>query len=194
MISAMDDAEFWEIIAMTRTAAGTVAIQGQPAVLRERLERLPVEDVLAFDAALRRVSARARTNDMGHAAGLLLGGVGDDSFEDFRTWLICHGREPFERALADPDTLVGLTFDDEHSDFAAAEHFAFVAHEVYEERTGAELPDDLDWPDPGDRDMYDRATLQARFPRLWAWAERRYPEYLELRELMYHALRPGGPG
>jgi hypothetical protein len=188
MISAMDEAEFWEIVASTRRAAGD-AIAGQPSALRELLEQRSAEDVLAFDRALRRVSARADTDDMGHAAGLFLGGVGDDSFEDFRTWLICHGRETFDRALADPDTLVDLSYDDEMNDFGVAEHVAYVASEVYAARVGTEAPDDFEWSDRDDPDLYEQDTLRARFPRLWARAERRHPEYLALREVMVRVVR-----
>jgi hypothetical protein len=39
------------------------------------------------------------------------GGCGDDSFVDFHASLIARGRQVFERALSDPDTLADEDFD-----------------------------------------------------------------------------------
>jgi hypothetical protein len=36
---------------------------------------------------------------------LINGGMSDDGFTDFRYWLISRGRDVYERALADPDSL-----------------------------------------------------------------------------------------
>jgi hypothetical protein len=191
MISVMDEDEFWEIVASTRSAAtGTIA--EQPSALRELLSRRPVVDALAFQRNLDHVSARADTRDLGHAAGLLLGGVGSDGFTDFRTWLVCHGRATFERVLADPDTIVDLSYDENEEDFGHAEQFGYVAPDLYEERTGDEAPTDDDVP-ATNYEPYDQAALRARFPRLWVRAEGRHPEYLELRQTLYHHVH-GGPG
>jgi hypothetical protein len=67
---------------------------------------------------------------------LLLGGIADDTFMDFRTWLVCHGRETYERAMADPDAIVDPPYDQDEEDFGFAEQFAYVADEVYELRPG----------------------------------------------------------
>ena len=93
----MDQDEFWAIVAESRARAGG-QILGQTAALHELLSTRPLDDVLAFQRHLVTALDRAGTTDLAHAAGLLLGGVGDDSFQDFRTWLLCHGREVFERA------------------------------------------------------------------------------------------------
>src|SRR5687767_7871008 len=176
MLSVVDEDEFWDIVASTRGGA-SAGIAEQPAALRELLMRRPVADAVAFQRILEDVSARADTRDMGHAAGLLLGGVGSDGFTDFRIWLVCHGRPTFERALADPDTVVDLPSDEGEEDFAHAELFGYLAYEVYEDRTGGE-PDPEDGSVAGTTDHapYDEAALRARFPRLWARAEGRHPE------------------
>jgi hypothetical protein len=36
------------------------------------------------------------------------GGCSDDGFEYFRAWLLAQGRDTFEKALEDPDTLAAL--------------------------------------------------------------------------------------
>ena len=180
-ILPVNEDEFWAIVASSRADAGG-EIAGQPEALRDLLVQRPVPDVVAFGRLLTQVTGRACTNDMAHAAGLLLGGVADDSFMDFRTWLACHGREIFEAALADPDSIVELPYDDDEDDFGSAEEFSYVADEVFEERTGEEPPDDDEEEPEVEADLYDQATLRARFPRLWARAEQRHPEYLRERE------------
>jgi hypothetical protein len=116
--------------------------------------------------------ARANEWDLWAAGYLALGGLGDDSFLDFRTWLISQGQERFERVLAAPDDLADLSWDDEENDLGFAEEWSYVATELLEERAVA--PDERDEfddyteprgePFPEDDD----AWFAARFPRLWA--------------------------
>jgi Protein of unknown function (DUF4240) len=119
---------------------------------------------------------------------LACGGLGaaagrtDDSFEDFRSWLICHGREIFERAVADPDSVVELSFDEAEDDFASAEIFSGVPSFVI--RSGGGVVDVDDYPgepDTSEWSTYDRATLATKFPRLYARAERLHGRYLRRR-------------
>lgn len=42
------------------------------------------------------------------AAVVIMDGCGDDTFSDFRCWLIAQGREVFKAALADPDSMANL--------------------------------------------------------------------------------------
>jgi hypothetical protein len=177
----MDEETFWQIVGATRTDSGG-NIEDQPDALAARLAALPVEEVVGFQGALLEASAKATTNDLLEAAALLLGGIGDDSFEDFRSWLICHGRETFERAVADPDSIVELSFDEAEDDFGSAEIFSAVPGELLRS-IGADLeaddyaspPDDSEWS------PYDRDTLATRFPRLYDHAERRHNRYLRRR-------------
>ena len=121
-----------------------------------------------------RLRTLARANDwqLWAAAYLALGGMGEDSFLDFRSWLISHGRGTFERVLADPDSLVELSWDDDENDFGDAEAWSHVATEELEERG---LEPDLDTEpaqsDPPSGEPFpeeDDAWFASRFPRLWA--------------------------
>jgi hypothetical protein len=42
------------------------------------------------------------------SAVVTIGGCGDDTFSDFRCWLIAQGREVFEAALNEPDSMADL--------------------------------------------------------------------------------------
>ena len=177
----MDTIAFWALVARTRT----LAAEGRPesvvgehvGTLTAALKGLPDADVRGFYAQLRGARARANSWDLWAAAYLALGGAGDDSFLDFRNWLISHGSETYERVLADPDSVADLTWDEEENDFGAAEAWAYAPLEVLEERgvdedERAEEDGDVDdqfgdpsgEPFPKDDDEW----FAARFPRLWA--------------------------
>jgi hypothetical protein len=174
----VDDEQFWAIMEASR-AEGTDSVEVQTERLTEVLEDLSDDDLVAFDAAFDRLRDRLYTWDHWGAAYVALGGCSDDSFIDFRSWVISEGRGPFEAFLEDPEWLaVRIPLDEE--EVGDAELFAYAAAEVYEDRTGDELedagPGSADDPDagtdPGDdpsgRPFGESAEhLKARYPRLW---------------------------
>ncbi|WP_405462398.1 DUF4240 domain-containing protein [Streptomyces sp. NBC_00101] len=170
-VPVMDETEFWELIDSTREAAG-----GDPEehaeLLVERLVRLDPETVLDFARHFEARYHRAYRWDLWGAAALLLGGAGEDAFDDFRCWLIGRGREVFEGALHDPDDLAGLLDDFDDEDDGDGEELGFAADEAYEQLTGVVSPD-LGLP-PRTREpagepfpVDDDEVLAARFPALW---------------------------
>lgn len=100
----MDIEAFWQLIADSlEHAPGRVPRQDY---LRDRLARLAPPEIVAFQALLDQISDQAYTWDLWGAAMRILGGLcSDDGFEDFRLWLVGHGRAVFEQAVAEPDTL-----------------------------------------------------------------------------------------
>jgi hypothetical protein len=178
----VDTNSFWELVGDTRREAAAAGAQSvveeHIGTLTAELEELSDDEVTGFYRELR--SARARANDwnLWAAAYLALGGASDDSFLDFRNWLISHGRETYERVLADPDSLADLTWDEDENDFGAAENWAYAALEVLEERGFDEdALEEVD--DDGEDDQFgepsgepfpedDDEWFAARFPRLWA--------------------------
>ena len=69
------------------------------------------------------------------AAYIIDGGCGDDGFIDFRYALIARGREVYERAVKDPDTLADLG----HDVIEPEEALGYVAMKLYEAKTGEEM-------------------------------------------------------
>jgi hypothetical protein len=136
----MDETEFWEIVDSTRQAAG-----GDPEdhaeLLVDRLLRLDPERVLDFARHFESRYNRAYRWDLWGAAVVLLGGASDDAFDYFRCWLIGQGREVFEGALHDPDSLAeSLEEFDEEVD-GDGEELGYAADEAYEELTGGVAAD-----------------------------------------------------
>ena len=99
--------------------------------------------------------------------------MSDDSFDDFREWLISRGERIFRLALENPDALADeLPADEEEFD---AEGFGWAVMELYEERFGEQMPQFDDIPpqgEPGGEEWdEDEEVLKARWPRLWARAQ-----------------------
>jgi hypothetical protein len=102
--------------------------------------QLPQEQALTFAAIFEAQDTRATRWDIWGAGYVLDEGMGDDSFKDFRSWLIGQGRDVFEAVLADPDSLVdvpGLVFGDTHS----AETFGGVGLGIFHAIFGEEPSD-----------------------------------------------------
>ena len=158
----MDKQVFWELLeGLDPEAAG--------GELAERLDALEPEAIAAFQRHFDEEHARAYTWPLWGAAYLMEGGCSDDGFIDFRYGLISRGQKIFESALADPDSLAVLLDED---DFLSNEEFGYVAGEVYENKTGSEIPrDGASHPaDPAgeDWDFDDEDLCAAKLPKLWA--------------------------
>jgi hypothetical protein len=94
-------------------------------------------------------------------------GCSDDRFRDFRAYLMSLGREPYEAALRDPDSLAPVVEDPEAGDWENADD---VAPDAYEAVAGEDIPgdsSDLSVPPrgtPWDDDQAER--LVRRYTRL----------------------------
>lgn len=168
----MDEDEFWAIIEQSR-AASDEDLGEQAERLEELLSELTVEQVVAFDAGFVEASRQLYTWEHWGAAEVILGWTSDDTFTDFRSWVIAQGRVTFEQFRADPDSIVTAGFDDQE-ELSAAEQFGATAADVYSELTGKDLSEAL--PDreivefqeqpAGVRFETGDAVLAERYPRL----------------------------
>lgn len=167
----MDETEFWEIVDATREAS-----DGDPEdhaeLLVERLAQLDPDAVLDFARHFEARYNRAYRWDLWGAAWVLLGGASDDAFDSFRCWLIGQGREVFEGAVHDPDSLADLLDDFDEEVDGDGEDLGYAADEAYEQLTGTVIPDLGLPPAPSEPDgvpvdFENEASLARRYPRLW---------------------------
>ncbi|WP_327713545.1 DUF4240 domain-containing protein [Streptomyces sp. NBC_00464] len=167
----MDETEFWEIVDSTREAA-----DGDPEdhadLLVERLVQLDPDSVLDFARHFEARYNRAYRWDLWAAASVLLGGASDDAFDYFRCWLIGQGREVFEGAVHDPDSLAELLDDFDEELDGDAEELGYAPDEAYEQLTGVVAPDlglppQAPEPEGTPFGFEDDAALAARLPALW---------------------------
>ena len=103
----MDEAEFWGLVQSSK-AASDGSFEGHADALASRLGALPAEKIVAFQRKFDELHGKAHSWDLWGAAYVIGGGCSDDSFTDFRSWLISMGHETYEKALADPESLAAV--------------------------------------------------------------------------------------
>jgi len=162
----MDIEFFWNLIEKTfEDSKGD--LPKQVDLLIELLAQRSVDDIADYKSILDNLLDYAYDAGLWDAAVIINCGCSDDSFRDFRAWLIAHGKEVYEKALANPEILVDLVKMDEWAD---DELFLYVPEYAYERKTGQDLPAYLykkespklrgtSWPEE---------TRKNRFPKLWA--------------------------
>jgi hypothetical protein len=162
----MDEAGFWQLTADTRAAAGNDTGR-QSELLEERLSQLPAQQIVDFGRIRHQLDQRAYSWEIWGAAYVIEDGCSDDCFRDFRAYLISLGREPYEAAVSDPDSLAPIVQDAEGGDWENADN---VAPDAYESATGEDIPtDDSDLsgnPSGEPWDDEDQETLVQRYAAL----------------------------
>jgi vacuolar-type H+-ATPase subunit C/Vma6 len=159
----MDETEFWTLIERSREDGA----DEQEEALERLLTGRPREELEAFDRIYREQLVRAYRWDLWGAGYVIAGGMSDDSFDYFCDWLISRGREVFEQALADPDSLADVP--DIAEDEVEAEGLRYAVLEAFESTHGEELqnagPDH--GADPAGEE-WDEDDLDELYPRLTA--------------------------
>lgn len=165
----MDSERFWLLIDSARREAPSddEAFLGK---LYGALAELEPEEVLEFRDALATTLERANSFRLRGAAFVINAERSEDGFEQFRGWLVARGREAFERALEDPESLSELIPEDR--DFAALlEELLYLPVYVYEEQTGKELALPESWQtgllSEPEGEPLAQEELESLYPRLW---------------------------
>lgn len=155
---------FWDVIAK----AGLRSSSEQ--FLEDVRDLLILEGRKSVSAFRRELSERlkeAKTWDLWAAAFVMNGGCSDDGFLYFRLWLVAQGREVFEEAVRNPDSLANgkIRYSDggEHE----MEGFLDAIEEAYDE-LGADAPDSpLGGSSRPKGKGWKEQELASRFPMLW---------------------------
>ncbi len=161
-------ASFWEFIHKAKTEGGNSQRLFAQS-LRAQLEPLPTERIQEFDSWLSGLIRESYSWELWGAAYVINGGCGDDSFDYFRGWLVSQGKDIYETALANPDDLADLHLSIDPSEGPTFEGLAYIALDVYEKKTGLEMPYSpssiLDGPTG---EPWDESELGRLFPKLSA--------------------------
>ena len=139
----MTEQEFWNIIADSRSEWNPQLTTGnmdrQLARLQTLLSQLSPEAIAAFEDWRAQHLFAAYKWDLWAVAYLYEGGCSDDSFNDFRNWLISMGKDIYEQGMADADSLADV-FTRPDVETVFFEEFGYVAAQAYEAKTGQEIP------------------------------------------------------
>ena len=134
--------DFWAVI-----DRATADRPGSPDEVAQRatadLATRDPEEIVAWGRHLDKVMAASGKEDLWAAAYLINGGCSEDGFDNFRGWLIAHGREVLARSVREPDSLAEMPVVREAAVngavFEAAEVLT-IAAEAHQEATGTPLP------------------------------------------------------
>ena len=110
-LGVMNTEQLWELIEQARAAEPARGF-GEAEAVVERAVALLAERAAGEIADAHRelwgLLAASYRDSLWAAAYLLNGGCSDDGFDYFRGWLVTQGREVFEAAIADPDSLAAV--------------------------------------------------------------------------------------
>lgn len=143
--------------------------EGLPEVtrLKAHLETLSAREIVEWNRIFTELFwVRSHVAQVRNAAAIIHGGLSDDLFDYSRGALIAYGKEVFESAIADPETLVDVL----PTDCLACEEIIGIAETAYETVTCRPIPDFDIKPAVIPRSL--RATdfevIRMRYPRLIA--------------------------
>ena len=172
----MNKDSFWTIVGNAIAAAGADPEQKR-AGLKQELEKLSAEDVFAFQKEFDQRRKEANTWELWAAAYIINGGCGDDTFGDFGCSLIMQGRDVFEKAARNPDSLAELKIEDPDEELFY-EGFQYVGVDVYEAKTGQDMPStEVDYfGEPTGEEWDEDSTDDLR--RLCPKICEKYPDYV----------------
>jgi Protein of unknown function (DUF4240) len=128
----MNRRKFWEIIEDTSSKQGAASDE-QFFLIERILCKLPPKEVLTFENIKNELVIEASSFEMLIAAYIIYGELSDELYEDFRAFLILHGEEQYESAVAFPDSIAQWDFD--NADSIEGESLHFVAEQAYVEQT-----------------------------------------------------------
>ena len=128
----LDEASFWQLIDDVRTRAHADP-EAMSELLTTHLTSLDDTALIAYQNRYLDLSARLYTWRHWQAAEMACGFTSDDVFTDWRAFLIAHGRNVYDSAVTDADTLAEVT-DLPAGCEGAGEAFGFAAFSVYYDR------------------------------------------------------------
>lgn len=174
--AGMSEEEFWELLALAQRKGEDC--EDQLEWLVSKLSKKPVNDIIRFDFHFNRNYYRSYTSDLWAAGYITMGGCSDDAFDYFRAWLLFLGKEPYEAAIRNPESVIPYLKEWE-SDIFEFEDFLYTASQAFEEKTDLDQEeylalywklsgDDYEQPEMVfDWDEDDEEGLKRKFPLLW---------------------------
>ncbi len=130
----MDEGQFWKLISDSLLQANSE--EEQEKFIQEELEKLNHEEIVGFSLRSEQLMVDAYTSELWCAGFLINEGCSDSSFDFFRSWLVTRGKEVYEKAISNPDSLADIIEKGRDCYFRTLENIAFDA---FENKTGEEI-------------------------------------------------------
>ena len=139
----MDEDRYWQLVQRSLDESGDDQDRQESVLIRE-LEKLSPAEIVGFRLRTDKLLYETYSSHMWCAGYVMNGGCSDDMFEYFRRWVISRGREVYERAKADPDSLIDAADVSVPESIFDFESFGYVAVKAFENKTGKTLYDYID--------------------------------------------------
>lgn len=127
----MDEDQFWDIIKRSKRSDP----EQQAVRLCKLLAEVSPASIKEFQKILVKKVKSAYRWDLRVVAHIVDGRCSDDGFLYFRAWLVSRGKEAFELALEDPESVGRLV----KNDGCENEELLYAAPQAYEQVTGREM-------------------------------------------------------
>jgi hypothetical protein len=161
----LSEDKFWKIIETSFNNSGGDFGQ-QKEELSKELHKLPLQDLILFGNRFSQLRGNAYTWELWGAIYIIHGGCGDDSFMDFRDWVISQGKDFYYNTLSNPESLVNIEQNRIDIDW---EGMGYIPLSVFAERTQQEIPSEFEENHEisGEEWKEDSDDLKKKFPVLW---------------------------
>ena len=153
---------FWDLVDQARVRGATCAERAHE--LQHILRKLSSSEIEAFARAQEGLMQTSYRWDLRGAAFVINSGCSDDGFDYFRGWLMLQGRDVWEAALREPESLAGVPFEE----VAECEDALYVAAKAYEQVAGRSLPSKGEQgPNEPVGTAWREGDLEGLYPKLW---------------------------
>lgn len=185
----MNEQIFWELIDKARKAPNS-NFETQCVTLTELLSAYTAEEIVAYEHILLDKIEEASSWPIMAATFVVSSFISDDTYEDFRAWLVGQGKENFYKALKDPNEICNMLTPKEALDLGG-EYMLFAGANAWLEKTGKENEDEfyelLQHPEEKEVDQQwpeTKEEYRSLFPKLYDmfWNEARIQQRLEEAE------------
>lgn len=167
-VRTMDDDRFWQMVEWANEQSDG-DMEMKYWCLYVQILQLSPKEATAFSAIYDRHHDLSYSWSMAEACDILLDGAGSDGFDDFRAALLSMGRQVYERAIDDPDSLAEVNASIETWRF---ESYSYAVMKAVNQVTG----DDVKRAIPAPRELSGKpwqSLMVERFPKLVGWSRDR---------------------
>jgi hypothetical protein len=150
----MNEDRFWELLA---------ASKGSESRLKALLTKESTKNIVTFTHTFDQKHCSLNRWDVWGAGYVIAGGMGDDSFHYFKSWILGKGKECYDTAMTNPDSLAKFVEDPDECDNELLE---YVMVELLEQRGIEDLRSGNTDNAPAGT-QWEEGDLEKLFPQLW---------------------------